>query len=322
MRISTLLGSFGLLVASNAAPLDRRANSLTFKGKEITHFLAFGDSYTYIDGTYGHPAYSFIGDTFHSVYTKEELETNEIKLNSTSSGGPNWTEYLTGCYSGRPSDCDIPLWNFAFAGADTTSALLMPHHDYTVNLEDQVINYLNSADSVLELPRSSTLVAFWIGINDVNDSNKWKNVTFTDFYQADIDYLYASVEKMYSAGYKNFLFMNVPTRNEALRNNTAIWNTILEKERHSFNRRHIKDHEVETYKYDVDKEFKKILEHPTRYGFENWTGYCASYAQPDVIWNYAKYGCLSIDKYFWFNGGHITYRTHQIIAEDLKKAIA
>ncbi|EPS39774.1 hypothetical protein H072_6343 [Dactylellina haptotyla CBS 200.50] len=322
MRVSTLLSGLGLLVASYAAPLEKRASSLTFQGKQITHFLAFGDSYTFVDGTYGHYAYSFIGDNFHTVYTPEELMTSEIKLNSTSSGGPNWTEYLTGCFQGRPSDCDIPLWNFAFAGADMTAALLAPHHDYTPQMDQQIDRYLASADPVLDLPKESTLVAFWIGINDVNDSNKWKNVTFTDLYQADIDYLYESVEQMYDAGYKNFLFMNVPVRGEALRNNTEIWNKILEHERHSFNRKHIDDPDVATYKYDVNKEFEKILEHPTRYGFEDWTGYCGNYSQPDIIWNYAKYGCLPIDKYFWLNGGHVTYRTHEIFAADLKDAMA
>ncbi|KAK6354642.1 hypothetical protein TWF696_003782 [Orbilia brochopaga] len=330
MRTSTIIYSLALSAASYAAPLapkGRSVTSLTFQGKPITHFLAFGDSYTFVDGTYGRLAYSFIGDAFNTVYTPEELLTNKITLNSTSSGGPNWTEYLTGCFSGRPSDCAIPLWNFAFAGADVTSALLTPHHDYSVQLVDQVAHYLASADSVINLPRESTLVAIWIGINDVNDSYKWKNITsFTDLYQADIDYLYGAVEQLYAAGYKNFLFMNTPATGPApstqLRDNVAIWDQILEHERHSFNRRHIHDEEVVTYKYDVVKEFNKILEHYQRYGFETISTYCAASAQPDILWNYASYGCLPIDKYFWLNSGHVTWPVHRILAEDLRAAMA
>ncbi|KAF3919169.1 hypothetical protein ABW21_db0209658 [Orbilia brochopaga] len=321
MRISTAVSSLALVAASYAAPLDpktRDVTSLTFQGKAITHFLAFGDSYTFVDGTYGRLAYSFIGDAFDTVYTPEELLTNEIKLNST--------EYLTGCFSGRPDDCDIPLWNFAFAGADVTGALLTPHHNYSVQLVDQVAHYLASADSVINLPRESTLVALWIGINDVNDSYKWKNVTFTDLYQADIDYLYGAVEQLYAAGYKNFLFMNTPATGPApaaaLRDNVAIWDQILEHERHSFNRRHIHDEDVATYKYDVVKEFNKILEHYDRYGFETISTYCAASAQPDILWNYAAYGCMPIDKYFWLNSGHVTWPVHRILAEDLRAAMA
>ncbi|KAJ6261499.1 Acetylesterase [Drechslerella dactyloides] len=338
MRISTIFSGLALFAAGYAAPLGskgRSVASLTFQGKPITHFLAFGDSYTYVDGTYGRLAYSFIGDAFNTVYTPEELLTNEIKLNSTSSGGPNWVN------PAQLMQVAVQTTVLYLCGTllspELIRHLLSPHHDYTVSLVDQVAHYLASADSVLGLPRESTLVAFWIGINDVNDSYKWKNVTFTDLYQADIDYLYSAVEQMYAAGYKNFLFMNTPATGPApsdtLRNNVAIWNQILEHERHSFNRKHIHDEDVATYKYDVVKEFNKILEHYERYGFETIStdtdyanvgaiSYCAASAQPDILWNYASYGCLPIDKYFWLNSGHVTWPVHSILAEDLRAAMA
>ena len=75
-------------------------------------------------------------------------------------------QYLTGCFSGHPSDCDIQLWDFAFAGADIDADLLPLHHDFTVPLIDQVAQYVEYAADVLPHPEGETLTAWWIGIND------------------------------------------------------------------------------------------------------------------------------------------------------------
>ena len=79
-------------------------------------------------------------------------------------------QYLTGCFSGHPSDCDIQLWDFAFAGADIDADLLPLHHDFTVPLIDQVAQYVEYAADVLPHPEGETLTAWWIGINDTGDT--------------------------------------------------------------------------------------------------------------------------------------------------------
>ena len=38
------------------------------------------------------------------------------------------TEFLTGCFSGKPSHCARQLWNFAFAGADISKDLFVSRH--------------------------------------------------------------------------------------------------------------------------------------------------------------------------------------------------
>lgn len=43
--------------------------------------LAFGDSYTYVQGTFGRQNYSFIADELNPSYTKEILLTNKIVQN-------------------------------------------------------------------------------------------------------------------------------------------------------------------------------------------------------------------------------------------------
>lgn len=93
--------------------------------------IAFGDSYTYIQGHHGHPGYSFIGDYLpeNFAYTADELLENFIWQNytSTSAGGPNWAQFLTGCAvevgQHYPRECEKQLWDFAFAGANTAEEL-------------------------------------------------------------------------------------------------------------------------------------------------------------------------------------------------------
>jgi hypothetical protein len=56
-----------------------------------------------------------------TYYITVELPLTHIKQIGTSAGGPNWVEYLTGCFSGLPSKCKRQLWDFAFAGADVST---------------------------------------------------------------------------------------------------------------------------------------------------------------------------------------------------------
>lgn len=153
---------------------------IVFKGKEVKNLLAFGDSYTFVQGTQGHWGYSFISDALNYTFTPAQLLANEIVKNVTSSGGPNWVEYLTGCFEGLPARCPgTKLWDFAFAGADISAQLyvlrmnilaliqinhrLNLHHNYTIDLDDQVKQWDLYARDTIRIKPKDTLVAFWIG---------------------------------------------------------------------------------------------------------------------------------------------------------------
>lgn len=43
--------------------------------------IAFGDSYTYVQGTHGHQNYSFIGDAFNFAFDEHTLLSNKIVQN-------------------------------------------------------------------------------------------------------------------------------------------------------------------------------------------------------------------------------------------------
>ncbi|KAL0254546.1 hypothetical protein SLS55_010023 [Diplodia seriata] len=192
---------FFVLVTAGVQSAPSRSNPwnqpITFKGKEIKNLLAFGDSYTYVQGTQGHWNYSFISDAFNYTFAPEQLLSSEIVKNTTSSGGPNWVEYLTGCYEGLPDNCpETKLWDFAFA-----------------DLDDQVKQWDLYARETLDLEPADTLVAFWIGsvctplplnridrlmqrqrsINDINDSAKFTNVSFPAWYETLVKKWFDSV---------------------------------------------------------------------------------------------------------------------------------
>ncbi|KAI0536421.1 hypothetical protein GGR58DRAFT_475280 [Xylaria digitata] len=186
----------------------------------------------------------------------------------TAEGVPNWIEYLTGCGlelgETLPQDCRLQLWNFAFAGASVSLEYLSRHHDFTIPLVNQTQQYLTWAEPVIgeKLDKSRALVAFWIGINDINDTSKFTNVSFPVFYDDLIDAVFTqSVHPMYECGYKNFLFINLPPLDRTaanvvsetpLPNKTMIgwWDDSLVRHSDMFT---IRNGDVKTMVYDANR---------------------------------------------------------------------
>ncbi len=119
MLLLTVFTSYLLVLSIFMPDLQKKCRHVAFTDPTS---LAFGDSYTFVQGTLGHQNYSFIGDAQKYSFTASQLLSDSIVLNQTSAGGPNWVEYLTGCYSGPPLNCKKQLWDFAFAGADVSTA--------------------------------------------------------------------------------------------------------------------------------------------------------------------------------------------------------
>jgi len=71
--------------------------------------------------------------------------------------------------------------------------------------------------------------------------------------------------------------------------------------------------------FDTYSYLSGILDNPSRYGIKNTTSYCPNYNAPDIDTNYAAYGCLPIEDYFWYNSGHITYPIHKLLAKSVAK---
>lgn len=289
-----------------------------------------------MQGTAGYPAFSFIGGYLPSQFSfkPQQLLSDRIVggYNGTACGGPNWAEYLTGCGLGDglhdPAQCPIQLWDFAFAGADTTEELLPLHHNYTVPLVNQTQQYLTYAEPVIghHMDKTRALVAIWIGINDINDAAGMPNVTYLDFYDATLDIVFdASVQTMYDAGYRHFLFVNLPPLDRTPSaqqssnpnpNATMInqWNSALAAHKDAWARKH---DDATALLYDVNSFLNGVMDHPQKYGITNTTGFCGS-KDPQVLLDPERFGCVPLREYFWFDAGHISSRAHEVMVEDLR----
>lgn len=324
-----------LSVHAIAAPTHPKQKQRSFKWHSTESLIAFGDSYTYVQGTLGHENYTFIGDEFNFSFSPAQLFSNRIvqNLTETAEGGPNWVELLTGCGVKNglhdPRECDVQLWDFAYAGANTIEEVgFTPlHHNHTVSLERQIeqfVSYGNPALESIHLNQKKALVAIWIGINDINDlvSTQGKNASFGPLYEKIQDRVFESVEKIYELGYKDFLFMNLPPldRGPGMPNVNASlissFNKIHAKHTNAFQSNH-KD--VKVLQFDVNSVLNHVLDHYQDYGLKNVTDYCPGYNQPDILTDPSRYGCTELDTYFWYNSGHLTSRTHHIMTKALKR---
>ncbi|KAF4628234.1 hypothetical protein G7Y89_g9917 [Cudoniella acicularis] len=312
MKLNSILVFCCQAAIASALPTSHQEPS--FNWEEINFFLAFGDSYTFVHGTAGLENYSFIGDNFDFSFTPQQLLTNEIVQDQlgTSAGGPNWVEYLTGCFSGLPSKCKKQLWDFAFAGSDVSTIFTPLHHNYTVSFVNQILQWNLYARPVIPVDTTKALVAVFIGINDISDSEKYtfprNNATdFASFYQEIIETEFEALETVYNAGYRNYLFMNLPpldrTPANVLPNATILpshsmlqtYNNLLSTASNTFASTHPG---TKTMLFDTYSYLSAILDDPSKYGIKNTTGYCPNYDAPDIDtdWANIKFGKISLFK--------------------------
>lgn len=337
---SVLLG----LVASTSlvSAATTTASTSSFNWSNIKHVVAFGDSYSAIQGTYGYVNKTFLG-AYNSgfSFSKTTLLNNQILQNfwSTAEQGPNWLQYLTGCavVNGQyyPADCSIQLWDFAFAGASVSKEFLPTAHSYTIPLVNQTQRWLKWADPALaqtpvNLDRSKTLVTIWIGVNDVVQSKTLKpsSQTYEQFWTAEVNaVIEQSAKPLLAAGYKNFLFVNQPPLDRTAANQKASqpyptktlldsWNSILATNVNTFRS---SNSSVKAMLYNANTFLNALMDNASQYGIKNTTTYCPSYLNPDVVENPTKYGCLPQSQYFWNNANHLSSYVHKLMAQNVAK---
>ncbi|KAH8199792.1 hypothetical protein TruAng_006073 [Truncatella angustata] len=311
------------------AQANNGTQSFNFNGTKSV--IAFGDSYTFIQGTAGNPNHTFIGDYKNFKYTASQLLSTKIVQNftSTAEGGPNWIERLTGCattsgyYS--PTACRIQLWDFAFAGASVSREFLPPHSKTTVPLVNQTQQFLTYGEPALRnsgnLDKSKALVALWIGVNDVFDSKTYKpaEVSYQDFWTAEIRGVFEqSVTPLYESGFKNFLFMNLPPLDRTAANQKTayyktgevypsktqvdLWGSILSNQTQAFGAAYP---DAKAMLYDANKFLNGVMDNPKKYGISHTATYCAAWNQIGVLTNATAYGCDKLQTYFWYNALHL-----------------
>jgi phospholipase/lecithinase/hemolysin len=224
-----------------------------------------------------------------------------------------------------------------------------PHHNYTIPFIDAIKQWNIYARPILSVDLPNALVAVFIGINDISDSSKYtfprNNASdFPSFYKEIIATEFEALETVYEAGYRNFLFMNLPPlertvpsrlpihrshwRNQPgnvksatpLPNSTMVhtYNSLIASAASNFSSAHP---ETKSMVFDTYGFLSGILDNPDKYGIKNTTDYCPRYDAPDITTNYAAYGCLPIQEYFWYNTGHITFRVHELLAQAVERLL-
>lgn len=317
-----------LAVTAHAAPASSKSHS--FSWKKTKSLIAFGDSYTYVQGLLGHPNYTFIGDAFAPSFTPQQLFSNRIVQNqtSTASGGPVWTEWITHCGTSPgltdPRTCKKQLWDFAYAGSNTDNVLTPPHWNHTVSLAQQISQFENYGDPALQLvlQRRHALAALWIGINDINDLAKLrpKNTSFTPLYDQIISTKSTLWQRLYTLGYKSLLLLNLPPLDRSPSpavnaTQVATYNALLATHAAAFQAAHP---DATMLQFDVNGVLNRLFDDAGRYGFTNTTAFCPGYNQPDVETDPGKYGCgEGLGTYLWYNSGHLTSRVHEVFSAEL-----
>ncbi|KIJ45101.1 carbohydrate esterase family 16 protein [Sphaerobolus stellatus SS14] len=237
----------------------------------VNYWFSFGDSYTTTGFNVTTGPLPSVGNPLG----------NPPYPGYTGGGGVNWVDVLTIQYN----KTTLLTWNYAYGGATIDASLVTPYEPTVLSLTDQVNSFLNTgAKKPAAAPWTSadTLFSFWIGINDIG--NSYGNGGNRSAFSVTLLNAYFNlVQEVYSAGGRNFLFVNVPpmdrsplmlaepTSAQALEKSViADFNTRLAANVNTFQ---AANSGVKTWLYDSNAAFTTILNSPQTYGFADATSY-------------------------------------------------
>ncbi|KAF8601029.1 hypothetical protein BDV93DRAFT_608395 [Ceratobasidium sp. AG-I] len=259
----------GILTAASLLHVVYAANGPNWPGfKGLRYFFAFGDSYTSIG--------------FNS-WASAPTDANPLGVSypgSTSADGANWAGYFTMQYN------QSKFWTYDYAVYGNTVA------GVTNQVTADFLPNAGTKPSYAPWSATNSLFATFIGINDLNSG---ANIATT------LTTLFNLQESLYTAGARNFVFINVPPMNRApfSNNNTALaanittWNTQLQTYATAFQAKHS---DIATFYYDSWSLYTKLLNNPSTYGFTDVTTSGGS---------------------FWIDTIHVRTKVHQYMAADL-----
>ncbi|KAI4954907.1 hypothetical protein J4E86_006217 [Alternaria arbusti] len=321
--VKSITLALSLATTTLAAPYT---NSSSWSGwKNVKQLFVFGDSYTQtgfdVNGTQPSPSNLF-GNPAYPGYT--------------SSNGPNWVGFLSTTYNAS----DLLTYNMAYGGATVDSDLVTPYAPTVISMKNQVrtefLPTYGSHAATAPWTSSSSLFAFFIGINDVGNSWWLNNATLYD----TIFSVYADLlNDVYETGARNFLFLSVPpvnlaplTLNQddggyAVENEGKVildWNKRLGEMVDAFQANHTG---TKVFVHDTWGLFSKVIEDPASYeqtaGLKNVTGYCAAYMNGTPDWYTKDASCeYPVNEYLWLNELHPTFPIHNATAASIAELLS
>ncbi|KAI8095120.1 uncharacterized protein B0P05DRAFT_524787 [Gilbertella persicaria] len=269
--------------------------------------------------------------SFGDSYTTRYLDMDSLTYacrNCTSAGGPNWVVYLT-------DTTEWISWNFAYNSAPVSNHLVNQTSTVTdmriqvqalyprlfVSPNERTASIIQKVYGNKKRTAQSTLVTFWVGINDIDLTYDWEDTTDLDVRIMN-RYAYL-VEQLIQQGERQFMFINVPPIDRA-----PLWYHTLHKQRihkrvlefnhkltrmiHSLRKTHPHMSWIE---YDAWGLFHTLLDNPDKYNITNIDSFCPDWEHP------IERECKPIEEYFWLNDLHPTFHVHRMLAEDIQKII-
>jgi len=294
------------------APTQLHPYSASHGTPKFTSNFIFGDSFS---------------DTEFDIYGEQP---NDIHLLGNSHNvKPVWVDYLTSKYH---TQSPLHTLNFARGGSVVDSKLVKNtigtslYHQIRNDFIPLYTNTINSSRLAAPWDPSTTLFTVWFGINDVVLSSDAAIHAPLDSIMTSYR---VSLETLYNAGARNFLFLNVPPIHHVY--DTKYDTTDMKTDIYRFNKRlltlrleFMRDHAVDITSalyLDIHELWTQAIKTPNAFeetkDVMNTQSYCLAYLldqTPGDGENVFDKGCeWPLKQYFWQNL-HVTSRVHELTA--------
>nr|POE46994.1 acetylesterase [Quercus suber] len=275
----------------------------------IKHIISFGDSYTTtsFNHTFGQP-------------NPENPFGNPAYPGVTSSNGPNWLDFLTLNYNRSY----IETINLSFGGATLDYFLIAPHVHFVRSVKYQIQRWYtpkySSQPDFFKWQADDTLFTIWVGINDIGNAARGTDSVFELVFQ---EYA-ALMDELYRSGARNFLFITVPPfyRAPKIRDNFPADEGMLHDRVLAWNKNvtsiagNLRRVSIERTATVLDvslipaaqtRDFPRTV--------ADSTSVRDLFGQATDWYTYNKEHCdYSVDRYFWLDDLHPTFRIHNLTA--------
>ncbi|CAG7562363.1 unnamed protein product [Fusarium equiseti] len=220
----------------------------------------------------------------------------------TTAGGINWVGHVTSTLN----TSQILTYDFAYSGATIDKKIVNSWAQYSMS--DQVALYKQYVAP--KISDADTLVAFWIGINDVGESFWSKtNAPVTKC----VDRYFELLKELVDEGYNKFVLLSIPAYADQfpkmigqpeidlarLRSDITSYNKGVKSRAAAFTSSHPG---VKLEIFDTKPSFDKVIGNYAAYGAKDATCFGSS-------------NCLWADDY------HASGAIHKLLAQNLVKAV-
>ncbi|KAK2046198.1 GDSL-like Lipase/Acylhydrolase [Colletotrichum somersetense] len=221
----------------------------------------------------------------------------------TTSNGLNWVGYLTSTLNTSL----VLTYDFAVTGATTDKQIVDTYAQYCV--DDQVSQYTQYVSS--KINKANTLVAVWIGINDVGEP-------FWDRQAAPVakvmDRYFQLLQTLVNDGLKNFVLLTVPPFSDQIPAMIGQPETDLVRLRS----------DIASYNQELKDRFAALKS--SKSGVKGII-FDTKPSFDLVVKNFAEYGardatCYDSRDCLWTDNYHAGLAIHKLLAENLVKAVS